>query len=171
MPGVAPTPVLPPHGEPVAKDAQQREKDSPATSERQTPESKWDNGKPLAVEGMELRPYSLYKHITWDSKDVMFAQQLNRGNWEGRVERNPIVSMRFDRHGRVGDVKIIRPSGFAPLDQLYLKSWMSRWTAADKRLADLGPEELTNPIQMKIIFIDEPAPKQAADGAKPNEGS
>ncbi len=171
MPGIAPTPVSTPQGEPVAKDADQSSKDSPATSTKKVSESKWDNGKPLAVDGMELRPYSLYRHISWDSRDVMFAQQLNRGRWEGRVLRNPIVSMRFDRHGRVGEVRIIRPSGYAPLDQLYLKSWIARWTAADDRLAKLGPDELTNPIQMKIIFIDEPEAKPTADKANPNKGS
>lgn len=168
MPGVAPTPVAPPQGEPVPEQSQPSEKDAPATSTRQVPETKWDNGKPLAVEGMELKPFSLYRHITWDSRDIMFAQQLNRGRWEGRVVRNPIVSMRFDRHGRVGEVKIIRPSGFAPLDQLYLKSWISRWTATDKRLAELRPDELTNAIQIKIVFIDEPAPKAPADSETPN---
>ncbi|GEM_PF-6250076 len=171
IPGIAPTPVSTPQGEPVARDSERSDKDSPATSTKQVPESKWDNGQPLAAEGMELRPYSLYRHITWDSHDIMFAQQLNRGRWEGRVLRNPIVSMRFDRHGRVGEVRIIRPSGYAPLDQLYLKSWIARWTAADERLAKLGPDELTNPIQMKIIFIDEPRPMPADDKANPNKGS
>lgn len=171
LPGIAPTPVSTPQGEPVAKDAASSEKDSSATSTKKVPEIKWDNGQPLAAKGMELRPYSLQRHILWDSHDVMFAQQLNRGRWEGRVVRNPIVSMRFDRHGRVGEVKLIRPSGFAPLDDLYLKSWIARWTAVDKRLTELGPEELTSPIQMKIVFIDEPEAKAAEQGEDPDRGS
>lgn len=170
LPGVSPMPVSSPQGEPTPLDSTQSSKDSPATSTKQVPESKWDNGKPLAAEGLELRPYSLYRHISWDSHDVMFAQQLNRGRWEGRVVRNPIVSMRFDRHGRVGEARIIRPSGYGPLDQMYLKSWIARWTAAGERLAQLKAEELTAPIQMKIVFIDEPPPKTDKSG-DPNEGS
>jgi len=168
MAGLALTPVSTPQGERVEKDAAASEKDSSATSVEEIPESKWDSGKPLAVKGMELRPYSLQRHILWDSHDVMFSQQLNHGRWEGRVQHNPIVSMRFDRHGRVGEVRIIRPSGYAPLDQLYLQSWMARWTAADKRLEQLSADELTSPIQMKIVFIDEPKVKAAKPGQDKN---
>lgn len=170
LPGVSPTPVSSPQGEPTPLDSTQSSKDSAATSTKQVPESKWDSGKPLAAEGLELRPYSLYRHITWDSHDVMFAQQLNRGRWDGRVVRNPIVSMRFDRHGRVGEARIIRPSGYAPLDQMYLKSWIARWTAAGEGLTQLKLDELTAPIQMKIVFIDEPPPKTDRAG-DPNERS
>lgn len=159
MPGVAPMPVSAPQGEPVAKDAASSEKDSSATSTKEVAESKWNNGKPLAVKGMELHPYSLQRHILLDSRDFMFSQQLNRGRWEGRVRRNPIVSMRFGRDGRVGEIRLIRLSGFAPLDQTYLTSWIARWKAVDKRLAQLGPGELTSPILMKIVFIDEPEAK------------
>jgi len=171
LPGVAPTPISTPQGEPVDRDAAASEKDSSATSTKETPETKWNNGKPLAVEGMELQPYSLQRHIMLDSRDVLFSQQLNRGRWEGRVMRNPIVSMRFDRYGRVGDVRLIRPSGFAPLDQRYLMSWIARWTAVDKRLEQLGVDELTSPIEMKIVFIDEPKAKAAEPGVDADQGS
>lgn len=152
-------------GEPAPHDAAPSEKEAAAASTRPIPEIEWDSGKPLAREGMEIRPFPLYRHIMWDSRDVMFAQQLNRGRWEGRVVRNPIVSLRFDRYGRAGDVRIIRPSGYKPLDDLYLKSWMARWTASDSRLSELRPDELTNPVQFKIIFISEPkAPAEEGAG-------
>ena len=53
---------------------------------------------------------------------------------------------------------------------MYLKSWIARWTAAGERLAQLKAEELTAPIQMKIVFIEEPPPKTDKSG-DPNEGS
>lgn len=153
-------------GEPTPHDAAPSEKDAAPTSTRPVPEIEWDSGKPLAREGMEIRPFPLYRHIMWDSRDVMFAQQLNRGRWEGRVLRNPIVSLRFDRYGRAGDVRIIRPSGYKPLDELYLKSWMARWTASDTRLAELAPDELTTPVQFKIIFISEAPPPGAGSNGR-----
>ena len=158
-----------PQGEPTPDNAAPSEKDSAATSTRDVPEVEWNNGKPMAREGLEIRPFSLERHIQWDSLDVLFGQRLNRGRWEGRIVRNPIVSIRFDRHGRVGEVKIIRPSGFKPLDEQYLAAWMARWTAAGARLNELAPGQLTNPIQFRLMFIDEPRP--AARSAESDEGS
>ncbi len=156
------TPPPAAHGEPIPDDSTPSEKDSPATSTRDVPEVEWNNGKPIAREGLEIRPYSLRRHIEWDLKDILFSQQLNRGRWEGRVLRNPVVSLRFDRFGRAGDVRIIRPSGFRPLDEMYLTTWMARWTATGSRLGELGPNELTEALKIKIVFIAEPS---AAEGA------
>jgi hypothetical protein len=149
----------------VPSDAGGADKDSPATSTRKVHETKWDNGKPLAMEGIEILPYSLARHIIWDSKDVMFGQDLNNGRWSGRVLRNPIVSMRFNRYGQVGDVKIVRTSGFAPLDKMYLVSWISRWRARDASLGKMAEGELTAPLVLKIGFVEEKNEKQTSDGS------
>jgi len=161
LPVVSPPPAAA-HGEPIPEDSTPSEKDSAATSTRDVPEVQWDNGKPLAREGLEIQPYSLRRHIEWDLKDILFSQLLNRGRWEGRVLRNPVVSLRFDRSGRAGDVRIIRPSGFKPLDEKYLATWMSRWTATGSRLGELAPDELTGALKIKIVFIAEPDASQSA---------
>ena len=138
--------------EPRDPKAQPSDKESSATSVKPIPEFKWSSGKPLAVEGMEIKPYSLARHILIDSKDTLFTVS----GWEGRVHTNPIVSLRFDHTGKVARIQVYRKSGYGEFDRKYLMSWLSRWTAYDKRLASLKKGEFTDPILIKLIFINEP---------------
>lgn len=124
--------------------------DSVAASSIRVPPDQWKAGKPLAREGMIIRPYSLFRHIVRDSGDTLFSLTGTSG-----VSTNPIVAIQFDRTGKVGRVEILRRSGFAALDEKYLSSWMARWTAVDPRLAKLEADELTNPIVFRLLFIEE----------------
>jgi len=109
---------------------------------------------------MEIKPYSLARHILIDSHDTLFSVN----GWEGRVRTNPVISLQFDNSGKVARVKVYRKSGYETFDRKYLVSWQSRWTAYDKRLASLKKDELTTPIILKLIFINEPkGPKGPKD--------
>lgn len=146
-------------GEPVDPSAAQADRDSSATSTQKVPAVKWNNGKPQAVRGVELRPYSLYRHVRFDSNDLQFDMR-----WVGRMKQNPVVSLRFDRDGRVASVSIDRYSGYTYFDQNYLKTWLSRWTARDPRLAQLAPGQMTYPITLTLVFIPEPPPEGSPEG-------
>lgn len=140
------------------------DKDSPATSQREVIKTEWNNGQPLAAKGLEILPYPLFRHIAWDSKDILFSQRLSRMGWEGRIKRNPIVSIRFNRAGAVGEVRIIRPSGFGELDKQYLASWMARWSARGSELSKLPEGALTAPLLLEIGFIEEKKEQTAPAG-------
>lgn len=151
-------------GEPVDPSAAQSDLDSTATSTKDVPAIKWNNGKPQAIQGVEVRPYSLYRHIRFDSNDLQFDMR-----WSGRMRQNPVVSLRFDRDGRVASVSVARYSGYAYFDLHYLKTWLSRWTARDPRLAQLAPGQMTYPITLTLVFIPEPKPEpetEATTGAE-----
>ncbi len=152
--------------DPRPTDAEPTDKESAATSIKPVPKIEWNAGKPLAVEGMEIKPYSLARHIIIDSKDRLFG--LN--SWNGRIKRNPVVSLRFDKYGRVAQQRVIRDSGYVEFDRRYLVSWLARWTARDKRLAELGAKEMTNAIVIKIAFIEEKVEEEKKSAEKKGVG-
>lgn len=153
-----PKPVVMESDQPVVPVADISDKDSEATSTKKIPEIDWQNGKPIAVEGVEILPYSLYRHIIVDSKDRMFAVR-----WDGMIKRNPIVSLQFDRMGKVRHVTLLRNTGYKTFDDMYLSTWLSRWTAKGKSLQTLKKDELCEPIIFKLLFIDEPEPNKQND--------
>ncbi|MFG0328524.1 MAG: hypothetical protein ACF8PN_01385 [Phycisphaerales bacterium] len=145
------SPAEAPAGEPAEPDAAPSEKDAEATSVIRVDPERWNSGQPLALDGLEVRPYNLFRHIVVDSQDRLFAREFG-----GVVSQNPIVTIRFNRFGKAGEVVIIRPSGYEDFDRRYLKSWMARWSARGAELAPLGKDELTPPMRFKLIFIEEP---------------
>ena len=146
-------------GEPTSPEAEKTDKDSAATSTEKVPEIDWDHGRPMAIEGVEIHPYSLYRHIVVDSEDLRFAM-----NWTNRVARNPIVELSFDRTGRVPRLEVLRESGHRALDKQYLSSWLSRWTASGEKLRELKPDQVTKPIMIRLVFIEEPEKKEKEGG-------
>lgn len=137
--------------------------DTAAASSIRVNSDMWKSGRPIAREGMVIKPYPLLRHIVRDSADTLFSL-----GGTGGVQRNPIVAVQFDRRGKVGRVEILRWSGLAALDEKYLASWMARWTAVDPRLAKLKDGELTNPIVFRLIFV--PESDDARPGPAPDAG-
>jgi hypothetical protein len=65
----------------------------------------------------------------------------------------------------------MRTSGYEELDTKYLASWMSRWRARDKRLAQLEPDDMTNQLLMRIVFIEEPEDQPSEKSPSNDSGS
>lgn len=154
-----------PSPEPRDPKAVPSEKESQATSTKKIPAANWRAGKPLAIEGMEIRPYPLFRHIVLDSNDTFFSVT----GFTGSIRTNPVITLQFDRNGKAAHIKIYRNTGYPEFDRKYLRSWLSRWTANDKRLAKLKENEMTDPIVFTLIFIPEPEKKTTPtkDASKP----
>ncbi|MFW5653585.1 MAG: hypothetical protein ACOC0P_06025, partial [Planctomycetota bacterium] len=155
-------------GEPTSENAVRSERDSIAVAIDEAPLFDFDEGRPLAMRGVEIRPYALYRHIVIDARDTLFGLR-----WDNAVLTNPVVSLRFDRRGRVRAIQVLRPTGYDAFDQRYLVSWMTRWTAAGAEIRQLGPRDLSAPFVIKLMFIPEPAstdPQARADDAGDAEG-
>jgi len=135
--------------------------DTAAASSIRVNSDMWKSGRPIAREGMVIKPYPLLRHIVRDSGDTIFSL-----GGTGGVQRNPIVAVQFDRRGKVARVEILRTSGLTTLDEKYLASWMARWTAVDSRLAKLKDGEFTNPIVFRLIFVPEPDESQPAPASE-----
>ncbi len=132
-------------------DAEQSDKESPATSKEPMPEVLWNSGKPIAAQGLEVKPYSLYRHVVIDSGDTMFAINSSQ---DASINSNPVVSMCFDRFGKAQNIRIWRKSGYRAFDDGYLVSWLSRWRASGSPLQNLEKDECTEPIMLTLIFIN-----------------
>lgn len=145
-------------GDPTADpQAERSEKDTTATSIHDVPESAWMSGKPLAMAGLEIQPYSLYKHILVDSGDRMLTM-----HWASSIKHNAVVSLRFDSRGVAGEVNVLRETGYQSFDRLYLRNWLARWTATGEELKQLKPDQLCEPIIFKLIFVREPEARKEA---------
>ncbi len=148
-----PRPETPGQEGPQVPDAASAEKESDATSIERIPPQEWNNGKPIAREGLEIRPFSLHRHLVEDFGDYQLGLRP-----ASAVRRNPIVRLRFDRSGKAAEVVIVRGTENVQFDRLYLPTWMARWTARGPKLAELGPGEMTGAFEFTIIFVAEETP-------------
>ena len=101
-------------------------KESDAFSVIDVPPESWRAGKPLAMEGLEIRT----------RKPVLpLLTQLTT------QPRNPVVEMRFDRTGRVVRARLISSTGHEKVDGPILDS-LYRWRAAGELLGKLEKDQV-----------------------------
>ncbi len=148
------------------------DKETTASITKKIPEIKWNNAEPMAMEGLEIKPYSLARHINKDSQDTYFQIAAN-WNWIGKIKRNPTAVFQFDRNGNVAHLKIYPSSGtgYQVFDKKYLRTWLARWTASGPKLRTLKEGEVTNPIPFTLLFIKEPKKNVKKEDGKGTDDS
>jgi outer membrane biosynthesis protein TonB len=131
-PAPKPTPPTPP-AEPDPADKSDRESD--ATSTIDIPLDQIKLGKPIARQGLELRP----QRPRFTTLTLLTA-----------APANPLTEIDFDRRGVPTDARVVRSSGDRRIDHA-VESSLFRWRARGKRLADLKSGEVIT-IQIRIVI-------------------
>ncbi len=116
-------------------DAIPGDRDSEATSIIEVSQKNWESGKPLAAEGLVLRPV----HPTFTSLQRLSIQS-------GTL----VVSLFIDRRGIPMDVVIHRGTSSRSINQS-LKNSLYRWTASGEQIEVLDGED-TIEITIRILI-------------------
>ncbi len=111
------------------------DKDADATSIHEVPYDDWRLGRPLAAEGLELKPQR--PHFT-------LLQRMNA------APGNPVVEIRFDQRGRPAAATILYSTGNTSIDSSLLSS-LYRWRAEGEALEKLEDDD-TFDIRIEIVF-------------------
>ena len=120
-----------PHPEP----AERADKVSDAFSTIDVPLDQIKLGKPLAAQGLELKP---------SRPDFSIMTRLTAS------PGNPLVEIRFNREGKPSKAIIVQSSGDDRVDHT-LKASLYRWKAAGKGLEELEGEQ-TIDVRLRIIL-------------------
>jgi outer membrane biosynthesis protein TonB len=117
--------------------ARQAEKESDATGIVDVAPEFWQNGKPLAARGLELKP----RRPVFPLLTQMTAQP-----------GNPLCVLRFRRDGRVAAAAILQASGDDRVDRA-IESSLYGWRASGKALTQLEGKQ-TIDITIRIVLIE-----------------
>jgi len=112
--------------------------ESDPTSIIDVPPDYWKNGKPLAAQGMELKP----QRPEFTTLVMVTA-----------APRNPLCAMIFDHRGVVVAATIVRSSGDSRVDKAILDSLFG-WRARGKPIDALKGTENTMTVPMRIILVE-----------------
>ena len=130
-PGQGPNP-------PTEDSGNESNQDATPTSIVQTPKENWQNGRPLAAQGLDLQP----KRIR-PGHEIPTLVLAN-----SRLAKNPVIELRFPRWSGKGrgvkpdTAKIVSSTGDATFDG-YLLDALYGWLAKGEKLKTLGPGETT----------------------------
>ncbi|MHC5023860.1 MAG: energy transducer TonB [Planctomycetota bacterium] len=128
-----PTTADAPPGTP--EQGEKADKESDASSTVDIPLDKIRVGKPLAAQGLELRPrrprFTTLQRLT-------------------AAAGNPIVEIRFGRDGVPRRASILQSSGNRGIDRA-IESSLYRWRASGKQLESLGEKETVD-LRLRIIL-------------------
>lgn len=135
MPSAQPAPAAASTARPAGEAADAADKDSPATSVIEVPQENWRLGKPLAAQGVELKPqrpqFSILQILT-------------------SSPGNPIVEIHFNRDGVPSLVTMLRSTGSESIDTTLIAS-LYRWRAAGDALQQLEGEQ-TLMVRIHLIL-------------------
>lgn len=124
-----------PAARPAGEAADAADKDSPATSVIEVPQENWRLGKPLAAQGVELKPqrpqFSILQILT-------------------SSPGNPIVEIHFKGDGVPSLVTMLRSTGSESIDTTLIAS-LYRWRAAGEALQQLQGEQ-TLMVRIHLIL-------------------
>ena len=132
-----------PPQQPVAQQPQTGEPEVGAQADKQSapssiidiPPDQWRLGKPLAAEGLELKP----RKADFTLLTLLTAHPAN-----------PLVEIVFDQQGVPTRASIVRSTGDKRVDDAILAS-LYRWRAAGSRLSDVRDGE-TFAIQLQLLL-------------------
>ena len=146
------TPVESPHANqaarPVKSPPEQRsddatrdhgtpaEKESDPTSIIDVPRENWQLGKPIAAQGVEIRP----RKPSFTTVVLLTA-----------APANPLCEIHFRHDGKPALARILESSGDARVDEAILNS-LYRWRATGKRLDALADDE-TITVRIRIVLV------------------
>jgi len=123
-------------GDTTAKRGELSDRESDATSIIEVPMNAWQLGRPLAAQGIVLRP--VRPRFT----------TLNR--LDG-IARNPIGELVIGRDGVPTSARIIRSTGNESVDQA-IRTALFRWRASGEQLEKLKPGQ-TLTIRLRLIML------------------
>lgn len=131
----APSPAGAP-GDTTSPSGELSDRESDPTSTIDVEMVHWKNGKPLASEGITLKPA---------------RPRFTTLNYVDGVGRNPIGELVFGRDGVPQLARIIRSTGNAGVDEA-IRAALFKWRASGKKLEKLKPgQKLT--IRLRIIML------------------
>jgi len=133
----APSPAGDP-GETTAKRGELSDRESDATSIIEVPMNAWHLGRPLAAQGIVLRPVRPRFTV------------LNR--LDG-IARNPIGELVLGRDGVPISARIVRSTGNGGVDQA-IRSALFKWRASGEQLEKLKPGQ-TLTIRLRLIMLSD----------------
>ncbi len=112
------------------------EKESDPTSIIDVPRENWQLGKPIAAQGVQIRP----RKPSFTTVVLLTA-----------APGNPLCEIHFRHDGKPALARILESSGDARVDEAILNS-LYRWRAAGKRLDALADDE-TITIRIQIVLV------------------
>jgi hypothetical protein len=133
----APSPAGDP-GETTAKRGELSDRESDATSIIEVPMNAWHLGRPLAAQGIVLRPVRPRFTV------------LNR--LDG-IARNPIGELVLGRDGIPISARVVRSTGNPGVDQS-IRSALFKWRASGEQLEKLKPGQ-TLTIRLRLIMLQD----------------
>ena len=125
-----------PPGDTPAREGVVADRQSPATSRIDVPRDRLRPDRPIAREGLEVRPRE---------PEFWTIERLTA------LPRNPVVLIRFGRDGVPIEARLLEPTGDARFDQAILAS-LYRWRASGRKLADL-PADGSLDLEFRIVII------------------
>lgn len=135
--------VSPPAAEPAPPEAgEHAEKESDATSVIDVPLDDIKLGKPIARQGLEVRP----RRPQFTTLTLLTASP-----------GNPLVEIRFDADGLPAKATVLESSGDSRVDHA-VEASLYRWRASGKALNELKNDQ-TIPVRIRII-LNPRAPKK-----------
>ena len=129
-------PVATPPPRPAGQPGQQADQESDATSILEVSMEQLTLGRPLAAQGLQIRP----------RKPVFTTLTLVTA-----VPANPSAELRFRRDGRPDRVRLLESSGDPRIDESVLNS-LYRWRAAGEQLRELKAGQ-TIPVRIRIMLV------------------
>lgn len=123
-------------GDAPAREGVVADRQSPATSRIDVPRDRLRPDRPIAREGLEVRPRE---------PEFWTIERLTA------VPRNPVVLIRFGRDGVPIEARLLEATGDARFDQAILAS-LYRWRAAGSKLSDLAPDG-TLDLEFRIVIL------------------
>ncbi|MCZ6734651.1 MAG: hypothetical protein O7C65_02545 [Planctomycetota bacterium] len=112
------------------------EKESDPTSIIDVPRENWQLGKPIAAQGVQIRP----RKPSFTTVVLLTA-----------APANPLCEIHFRHDGKPALARIIESSGDARVDEAILNS-LYRWRATGKRLDALADDE-TITVRIQIMLV------------------
>ncbi len=135
-PASEPADATEPPGETPPREGVVSDRQSPATSRIDVPRDRLRPDRPIAREGLEVRPRE---------PEFWTIERLTA------VPRNPVVLIRFGRDGVPTEARLLEATGDARFDQAILAS-LYRWRASGRKLTDL-PADGSLDLEFRIVII------------------
>jgi hypothetical protein len=136
QPPPSPSPPAPP---PAPTPADQADRDADPSSTIDVPAENWKLGRPLAAQGLELRP----QRPSFTILTLLTAAPCN-----------PLCEIVFRRDGRPISARMIETSCDPRIDEAVLSS-LYRWRASGQVLRDLQ-DEGTHAVRLRILLTRRP---------------
>jgi hypothetical protein len=112
--------------------------ESDATSVKNVEPKDWKNGRPLAARGLQIKT----RKPRFDTLTMITT-----------APRNPVVELKFDRHGKPLSYRLLVTSGSERIDGPILDA-LAGWTAAGKPLEKLQPGQ-TVMVRLRLVLRGE----------------